>query len=97
MEKKKEGLKSKWVKVVLDIKNYPMQIWVIVVGIALLLYNFDLGIVVIVTGVFIWVYNRNKSTKKKKKFNKSIFKMNSSQVTFNGKSQEKKNIKNKNK
>lgn len=82
----------------LNVKNYPLYIWVILVGVALLAYNFDLGIIVMVTGVFIWVYNRNKTDQKKKKkksFDKSIFKMNSSKVTYNGKSQEKNKGKNK--
>ncbi len=97
MVNNKQGAKPKWMKTILDVKHYPMQVWVILAGVALTYYNFDLGIVVMVTGVFIWVYNRSKSPIKKKKFNKNMFKMNNSQVTFNGKTQDKKNMKKKNK
>ncbi len=80
---------------IVDVKNYPLHIWVIIAGIVLLPFQFDLGIVVIVTGVFTWVYNHKKTDKKKKKFNKNSFKMNSSTVTRNGKSLSSKNTKRK--
>lgn len=90
--KNKEKKTQKWVETIMNVKNYPPYIWVLLAGVLALAYNFDFGIIIIVTGVFIGIYNRNKpeKNKKKKSFNKSMFTMNSKKVTYNGKVQEQK-------